>query len=240
MLIRVIDLETCGFEPPAGICEIGYCDLIQAGERWLVGSPRHVLVNPGMPIPPETSAVHHIVDTDVLNAPAFDVAVRSALFDEARMRANQVVLVAHNAKFERQWLTPEVTGEVHWICTYKAALRVFPEAPAHNNGTLRYWLKPSGLERHTAEPTHRAGPDAYVTAFLLREMLSRTTLDDLVLISSRPALLVRCNFGKHRGALWSDVPLDYLNWCARQDMDPDVAFTVKAEIQRRASNGAAR
>lgn len=233
MLIRVVDLETCGFEPPAGICEIGFCDLVRDAEGWHVGLPGNLLVDPGCPIPPETSAVHHITDADVVGAPTFAEAVRSALFEEAWLQAPHVVLVAHNARFERQWLTSEVTGEVHWICTYKSALRIWPEAPAHNNGALRYWLNPAGLERELAQPAHRAGPDAYVTAFLLRELLARTTLDDLVLISAQPALQIRCAFGKHRGMLWSEVPFDYLMWCARQDMDEDVAFTVKTEIRRR-------
>lgn len=237
MLVRVIDLETCGFEPPAGICEIGFCDLVHWDGRWIVGTPSELLVNPVHPIPPETSAVHHIVDADVYGAPTFEDAAQAVLFDEERMQAPRVVFVAHNAKFERQWLTPEVTGDVQWICTYKAALRIWPEAPAHNNGTLRYWLNPTGLRRDRAEPAHRAGPDAYVTAFLLREMLAKRTLDELVAISSEPAQQVRCAFGKHRGTAWSEVPFDYLQWCARQDMDEDVAFTVRSEIRRR-SEGA--
>lgn len=233
MLVRVVDLETTGFEPPAGICEIGLCDLVQDGADWLVGLPANLLVDPGHPIPPETSAVHHIIDSDVVDAPGFGEAATAVFFDEERMQSRHMVLVAHNARFERQWLTPEVTGEVHWICTYKCALTVWPEAPAHTNGTLRYWLNPPGLDRSKADPAHRAGPDAYVTAFLLRELLARTTLDDLVLISSRPALLPRCTFGKHRGTAWADVPADYLRWVTGQQMDEDVLHTARHHLNKR-------
>lgn len=237
MLIRVVDLETTGFEPPAGVCEIGWCDLIQDGESWTVGEPHGMLVDPEQPIPPQTSAVHHIVDADVAGQPNFALASREALFDEPRMRTDHLVLVAHNAKFERQWLTSEVTGEAHWICTYKAALRLWPDAPDHKNGTLRYWRNPPGLQRDLAEPAHRAGPDAYVTAMVLREMLALASLDDLMLWSTGPALLPRCTFGKHRGALWSEVPYDYLLWCSRQQMDEDVAFTVQREMRLRTVAG---
>lgn len=76
MLIRVLDLETTGFHPPeAGVCEIGWCDLVAerldtAGEPtgWWVHGPGWSYVDPGHPIPPETSAVHHIVDEDVRGA----------------------------------------------------------------------------------------------------------------------------------------------------------------------------
>lgn len=155
MMLRVVDLETCGFEPPAGVCEIGFCDLVRDEEGWHVGVPGHLLIDPGSPIPPETSAVHHITDADVIGAPSFEDAARAVFFDEERDLAPRVVLVAHNARFERQWLTPEVTGEVHWICTYKAALRVWPDAPSHSNGALRYWLKPEGLQPRQRWPKER-------------------------------------------------------------------------------------
>ncbi|SFG65665.1 exonuclease domain-containing protein [Methylobacterium gossipiicola] len=234
MLIRVVDLETTGFEPPAGICEIGFCDLVRDGDEWIVGRPANLLVNPGHPIPPETSAVHHITDDDVIGAPDIKVAIAPVLHDEERFQARRVVLVAHNARFERQWLTPEVTGDVEWVCTYKCALTLWPDAPAHNNGTLRYWLKPAGLDRAMADPAHRAGPDAYVTAFILREMLKLASLDELVRISSRPALLPRCNFGKHRGTAWADVPSDYLRWVTGQQMDEDVLHTAQHHLAARA------
>ena len=60
-----------------------------------------------------------------------------------------------------------------------------------------------------------------------------TSLDDLVLISSQPAQLVRCNFGKHRGQLWAEIPADYLRWCSGQQMDEDTLHTVRAELRRR-------
>lgn len=233
VLIRVVDLETTGNEPPAGVCEIGWCDLTREGDAWIVGEPQSLLVDPGHPIPPQTSAVHHLVDADVAGCANLVDASRTVFFDEARTRADHLVCVAHNARFESQWLTSEITGEAHWICTYKAALRLFPCAPDHKSGTLRYWLKPTELERDRADPAHRAGPDAYVTAFLLREMLAKTTLDDLVLISAQPALLPRCTFGKHRGTSWKDVPSDYLSWVLRQQMDEDVLFTAQHELRLR-------
>ncbi|KQO57583.1 hypothetical protein ASF24_17110 [Methylobacterium sp. Leaf86] len=73
-----------------------------------------------------------------------------------------------------------------------------------------------------------------MTAYILREMLKVAPLDDLVDISSQPALLPKCNFGKHRGTPWADVPSDYLRWASGQQMDEDVAFTVRHHLAERA------
>lgn len=234
MLIRVIDLETTGFEPPtAGVCEIGWCDLILSDEGATIGAPSQTFVDPGHSIPAETSAIHHIIDADLAGARPFAEVSRDVFFAEEVLRQPVVLLAAHNAAFEQRFCVPEITGPAHWICTYKCALRAWPDAPAHNNGTLRYWLKPEGLDRGVAALSHRAGPDAYVTAFTLREMLKLHSAEQLVAWSLEPALLVRCGFGKHRGTAWADVPSDYLRWVTGQQMDEDVLHTAKHHLAAR-------
>ena len=49
-------------------------------------------------------------------------------------------IAAHNADFETKFFEPMLPV----ICTYKAALRVWPDAPSHSNGALRYWLEDQG------------------------------------------------------------------------------------------------
>lgn len=232
MHIRVIDLETTGFTAPEhGVCEIGWNDLHHVpGTGWVIGSGGTMLTDPCRTIPPEASAIHHIILEDVLERPSFDL-VAGRVF--RREPTPPIAYAAHNAKFERQWCTDEITGGVPWICTYKAALRLWPEAPGHSNQTLRYWRNPRGLDRKLASETHRAFPDAYVTAHLLRDMLEMAPVDDLIRWSSEPALQVRCHIGKWRGALWSDVDIGFLHWVAVRDFDEDVLFTVRHEIERR-------
>ncbi|GBU18072.1 MULTISPECIES: exonuclease domain-containing protein [Methylobacterium] len=233
MHIRVVDLETTGFEPPAAVCEIGWSDLVREDAGWRVLNPLSSLVNPGHPIPPETSAVHHIVDADVAGAEAWDDFAHTILDPRRHDRGDEppIAFAAHNAKFEQQWCAA-LTGGTPWICTYRCALRVWPDAPNHQNNTLRYWLK-LPADRRRAEPTHRAGPDAYVTAYLLKALLNSASVEQLIHWSAEPALLARCTFGKHRNTLWRDVPSDYLRWAAGQQMDEDVAHTVRHELKRR-------
>ena len=113
------------------------------------------------------------------------------------------------------------------ICTYRCALRVWPEAPAHGNQALRYWLKPKGLNAKIANLSHRALPDAYVTALILCELLNQATVENLIAWTTEPALLPRITFGRHRGSSWSEVPQDYFGWIVdRSDLGEDVKFTA--------------
>lgn len=235
MIIRVVDLETTGMAAPdAAPCEVAWVDLRAIDNAWEIDlfSMRSLLCNPSRQIPPEVSAVHHIVDEDVADKMFWTEALAAcAAKDDPLFRPS--AFAAHNAKFERQWLTRDVVGEAPVICTYKCALRAWPDAPSHSNQSLRYWLKPAGLDREIAAVAHRALPDAYVTAFTLIELLKMLTIEQLVSISSEPALLPKVRFGKHAGKAWGDVPSDYLQWCLRQDMDEDVIFTARHELSRR-------
>jgi len=219
MRIRVMDLETCGLEPPAGVVELATWDFLDGR----VAPTGHAqLIDPGCPIPPEISAIHHIIDDDVRGQPTFAHAIGYALLGDVD------AYCAHRAAFERQWITPALTGATPWICTLRCAYRVWPDAPGHSNQALRYWLKPEGLDREIAKVAHRAGPDAYVTAFTLRELLKKATVDQLIKWSAEPALLPRVQFGKHYGLPWSKVPVDYLSWILRQpDMDEDIVHTAR-------------
>jgi exodeoxyribonuclease X len=218
--IRVVDLETTGKNPTDAIVEIAAVDLV-GDEIIVIGSD---LVKPFVPIPPEASAVHHITDSDVSGCPPLEDHLPHYL--DYSGSAGVSAFAAHNWQFEAQWLGDAI-GERPAICTYKCALRAWPEAPAHNNQTLRYWLKPKGLSGLIASTAHRALPDAYVTAFILRELLQVASFEELVDWTKRPALLPRVNFGKHRGCEWSDVPLDYLAWIIdKSDMSGDIKFTA--------------
>ena len=228
MLIRVIDFETTGLQEDKGgaaICEIGWRDVEATPPGAVVGGGQSFLVDPGRPIPAITRAVHHISDADVAGA------VSPA---EGLLRLQEgppAYFAAHNAKFEQAFFSD---SGAPWICTYKVALRLWPDAPSHTNQVLRYWL---GLElpcEDAAMPPHRAGPDAYVTAHLLARMIAedRASLDDMVRWTSGPPLLPRITFGKYRGAEWQDVPRDYLEWIVnKSDLDSDTKANARHHLK---------
>jgi exodeoxyribonuclease X len=218
---RVLDLETTGISPDDAVVEIAAVDII-GREVVPIGSD---LVRPHTRIPPQASAVHHLTDEDVGHCRPLEELLPHYL--DYGHEADIDVFASHNWRFDGQWLGGKLDGRPA-ICTYKCALRVWPDAPAHNNQALRYWLRPKGLCAVFASNAHRALPDAYVTAFLLRELLELATVEELVAWTTEPVLLTKVAFGKHRGMAWSEVPPDYLAWVVeKSDLNDDVKFTAE-------------
>ena len=223
MIIRVVDFETTGTAPPAEVVEVGICDV--SGPPWEVQQPVGRLCGSKL-ITAETRAVHHIAPADVADLDPFGSVPMDGI----------VAVAAHRASFEAQWLGPLPAG-VHLICTYKGALRVWPDAPSHSNQVLRYWLEEQGLtapDPGLCQPAHRAAPDAYATAWTLKALLDKVTGKELVAWTAEPALLPTIPIGKFRGAKWADVDAGFLSWMLRQaDMDPDLAWNARRELKRR-------
>lgn len=230
MKLRVVDFETTGTAPPAEVVEVGTCDLVNV-PPWTVGQPMSRLFGVDA-LTAETRAVHHIAPAEVAGLPKFDVRDLFA----AAIEDGVLGMAAHHANFESQWLGKLPDG-IHLICTYKCALRVWPDAPAHGNQFLRYWLEEQGLTAPDAglcQPAHRAGPDAYATAWLLAALLDKASGKELVAWTKEPAALPRCTIGKERGKKWDQVDGGFLDWMLRQrDMDPDLKWNAKREIDRR-------
>lgn len=229
-VIRVVDFETNGTEPPAEVVEVGWCDLTHQGNGfWTVGEWTARLHGVSA-IPPETRAVHHISPQEVAGLPPFDAA---AFMEDSDHCA---AFAAHNAAFEEQWL--KIDGIMPLICTYKAALRVWPDAPAHSNSVLRYWLQDQGamegMEHEKSMPPHRAGPDAYVTAWILRALLTHCTGKEMVAWTREPKAFPTCPIGKERGKKWADVDTGFLTWMTNQaSMEADLKWNAQRELDRR-------
>jgi exodeoxyribonuclease X len=231
MTIRVIDIETTGTDAAVdAIIEIASVDLLKDGT---IANRQSTLVRPGIPVLPESSAVHHLIDEDLAGAPPL-----MAVFE---LFKGADAYVAHNADFERSFLGL-LMGDATWVCTYKAALRIWPDLPAHNNQALRYrfgFANPFGVDRHTLSP-HRALSDVIVTAAVFNEIAKHATWPELVQWSSEPALLSVLRFGKHRGERFDAVPADYLEWLAAgtHDMREEVRFSARYWLSRRVAQGA--
>jgi exodeoxyribonuclease X len=222
-VFHVIDIETTGLDPETH-------KVVEIAARAFAHDPGCLnhgwiedlqdLVNPGVPIPPENSAIHHLLDEDVAEALPIEQVAPAYCPDSVDY------FVAHNARFEKSFLTGELGFVQPWLCTYKIAAKLWPDAPSHSNQVLRYWLK-LPVPRDIGVP-HRALPDCIVTTEILRLALTMAPIEDMLRWSNEPVLKRTCTFGKHANALWSEVPKDYLRWIVNNGtFDEDVMHTAR-------------
>jgi exodeoxyribonuclease X len=230
-VIRLVDFETTGMEPPAEVVEVGYCDLTKAGPEapWIVEEPVSRLCAVAA-IPPEVRAVHWIRHAETVGCAPFDAMAFVESSDHC------AALAAHNMEFENRWL--QTDGVMPLICTLKAAYRVWPEAPGHSNSTLRCWLEDQGLivlDEAKAFPAHRAGPDAYVSAHILAALFAAgATGKELVQWTREPKAFPTCPIGEWRGKKWSEVDAGFLRWMTtKAGMEADYVWNAQRELERR-------
>jgi DNA polymerase III epsilon subunit-like protein len=152
----VIDVETTGLRPSTDrIVEIACVavDGCSVVGRW------STLVNPGMPIPAQATAVHGITDSMVAAAPEAAFALR-----QARRLCEGRLIAAHCATFDLSFVGRLVGTKA--LCTMRLARTLFPEAPNHKNQTLRRYLEVDRIAGEDFE-AHRALSDALVSAYVL-------------------------------------------------------------------------
>ncbi|MEN3791945.1 exonuclease domain-containing protein [Fulvimarina sp. MAC3] len=236
-MVRVIDTETAGqkLEEDA-VIEIGSIDLDLGSGA--ICNPMQTFCDPGgVPISDGARRVHHISDEMLADAPPFAEAVLPFATE---------TYAAQRADFDRSRL--RLTGR--WLCTYKLALRAFPNVRAHGLQSLVKYvpldLSEVGDMLAGLHP-HRALFDAVCTAVLLRriagELMPRCHdiadfLDRAEKASSEPALLAKLRFGRHKGVPIREVPTDYLQWLvAEPEMNADAVFTARRQLSLRQVRG---
>jgi DNA polymerase-3 subunit epsilon len=160
----VFDLETTGLSPSSSrICEIG----AQRVRELELDDTFETFVNPYVPLPAAIQALTGISPGDLRSAPALELAVRRFL-----TFAGDAVLVAHNARFDMAFLDRAVQGltgrrvalpvvDTVWLARRLLAGRVRKVGLASL----------ANLFGTSAEPCHRALPDAQATAEILVRLL---------------------------------------------------------------------
>jgi exodeoxyribonuclease X len=214
--VRIVDVETTGLDSDTGrICEIAKIDWVDGALR----DPVTNLVDPECDIPAQAKAVHHITEKQLIGAPRLS---------EIMPRYGPVeIAAAHRADFDRSFLGDAFAK--YWVCTYKVALRVWPDLPSHSNQFLRYHLglpDPREIAPDAVLP-HRALSDVIVTGHLFTELVKHMTVREMVAISREPALMTVLTFGKHKGVKYADAPQDYLDWLIKNHDDESVKFSAR-------------
>ena len=144
----VLDTETTGLAVgSARLIQIG---AVRLGKGRLVHDDTYsTLVNPGVPIPPETTRIHGLTDADVAEAPRF--ADIRADFGKWMGRA---VVIGYSIGFDlailkrehelanRPWRAPRTIDVRH------LAMILAPQLPDHSLDTLAGWLGIDTGKRH--------------------------------------------------------------------------------------------
>lgn len=166
-------------------------------------------IHPQIPIPPEQTAIHHITDEMVKDAPLFkDVALKFNEFCEG-----DIVLIAHNndsfdiefmkAEYERAGLE---MPKWKMLDSLKWARRYCPHLPTHRLQVLREYF---GIAANNA---HRALDDVKVLAEVFSNLVDDLTVAEIYALMNKPRLMQHMPFGKYQGKLLKELPKDYVAW----------------------------
>jgi exodeoxyribonuclease X len=222
-LFIFLDTETTGTSEKDRLCQLAY--KLETGE--IVNQ----LFKPPLPIAIDSMCVHHITNEMVENKPALKESPDHRKLVDL-LNDDKNILVAHNAKFDVDMLEKEGIHPKRVICTLKLARHMDPEGkiPKYNLQYLRYFL-----DIKIEATAHDALGDILVLEKLFERLFVKMSKsigpaaveNRMMDISSKPVLLARMFFGKHKGERFMDIPVDYLKWLSgKDDMDEDLLFTV--------------
>jgi DNA polymerase-3 subunit epsilon len=156
----VFDLETTGLSArTCRMCEIGAVRVRELE----IAETFETLVNPGSGLPLAVAALTGIRDADLRHAPRPEHALRRFL-----AFASDAPLVAHNARFDLAFLDSEVDRLTGRRCAAPVVDTVWLARRLLTRRSERFSL--AGLAHFfgvSAEPCHRALPDALATAEIL-------------------------------------------------------------------------
>jgi len=190
------------------------------------------LINPTIPIPAETTAIHHITDEMVQGQPSIETVLPEIL-----TLIGTHTLVGHGITFDINILLEEAKrhaipckiGNNPFIDTLRLA-RLYGESPTNSLEKLRqhFNIPPEGA--------HRAMNDVVVNIEVFKHLTKKfKRTKDILERLKKPILLKAMPLGKHKGRPFRDIPVEYLRWAVRQDFDQDLIFSLKSELKKRGS-----
>jgi DNA polymerase III subunit epsilon len=201
------DTETTGVKPGKDrIIEIAAFD--PAGNRTFC-----TFTNPECPIPAESTAITHITDEMVKDAPL----IKEALSAFADFCTGEYVLIAHNndafdklfleAEFERAGL---VIPQWTYIDSLKWSRKYRSDLPRHS---LQFLRETYGIEANQA---HRALEDVFVLHKVFSQMVDDLEMKTILSLMKQTPQVQRMPFGKHAGKLLTEIPKEYAKWLAKE------------------------
>ena len=168
----------------------------------------------GQPISYAAMAVHHILESDLIDQP---------FYNEFQLPEQTTYIIGHNVDYDITAIEKcgVNTSKLKPICTLAIARRVWENAEAHNISALIYLIsKGSDKARDMLKGAHRADADIILTANILMHIIHQLNIQNIeqLYIASEEARIPKSiTFGKHKGTAIQDLPADYIQWLLRQD-----------------------
>jgi DNA polymerase III subunit epsilon len=173
-------------------------------------------INPGRAIPQAATAIHHITDEMVKDAPTFEIVGPEFL----KFCQGDIVLVAHNNdNFDYLFLLQETKRYQidlpPWpkIDTLKWARKYRPDLPKHSLQFLRtiYGFADNGA--------HRALKDVDMLHQIFSCMIDDLSYETVLALLSEKEVVSPPSvmpFGKYKGKPLNTIPADYVKWLKAQ------------------------
>lgn len=167
------------------------------------------LINPECLIPAEATAIHHISNEMVANAPTFQQIIE----EFSQFCHGDVVLIAHNNDgFDYHFLKAEF-GRCNmalpawkFLDTLKWARRYRKDLPRHTLQSLRE------IYNIEANNAHRALDDVIVLYKVFTAMTDDLLIEEVFALLNSPREIHHMPFGKYQGTPLKNLPKDYLKW----------------------------
>lgn len=170
-------------------------------------------VNPGIPIPEDSTAIHGITDDMVSKAGSFQ-EVGTAFISFC---GEGSCLVAHNNDaFDRHFIANEAKRaglelpDFPMIDSLKWARKYRPDLPRHS---LQYLRQVFCIESNQA---HRALDDVIILHKVFSILIDDLDTETILRLLDGDEEFEVMPFGKHQGKPLSDVPPDYVKWLTKQ------------------------
>jgi DNA polymerase-3 subunit epsilon len=226
-----LDCETTGLDPKVdkvievAITKFTLTEVIETFET---------LIDPGIPIPPESIKIHHISDDMVKGAPKL-----TDMLPQIVSLIGSSPIIGHGIAFDVELLAQalEQSGKEakirfnKQIDTLRLA-RLYGESPTNSLETLRKHFNIA------EEGAHRAMNDVIVNIEVFRRLSHNfKTLHQIYQVLDKPIQMKVMPLGKHKGRSFKEIPLEYLRWAANKEFDNDLLFSIRSELTRRKKGG---
>ncbi len=241
--IAFIDIETTGLRPYADrIVELSILKICPDGSE----EYKNHRINPEIPIPAETTAVHGITDADVAGEPVFRQYANSIrdFLDNCDIAGFSVIkfdLPCLEAEFARA--NVEFSRQGRYLID--SQILYHQRDPRNLQAAYKKYCDKDMENAHSAEEDAKVSAEVLDGQLEMYEDLPRDVAglcalcrrDEEDYVDSQGKFIwvedeVVCNFGRHKGQLLREIAIDnpdFLEWIARKDFSPEVkAIVIKA------------